>query len=281
MRRLGIREVSGNCCCGQEGVMANRGIVTLLTDFGLLDHFAAAVKGVMLGINPELTLVDISHGVTPQDIFGGAFTLGQAWPLFPPKTVHFAVVDPGVGGARKALAASAGGHFFVAPDNGILSWVMEAQADFVAFEITAEHYFRKPVSATFHGRDIFAPIAAWISRGIPLEQLGPALTDPVCLKIPVPQKVREGVVRGAILAVDRFGNLVTNLKPSDVPPFSKIVLSSQREVTVFHKAYGEGKPGEIFGVPGSTGYLEIAIKDGSAASLLNLKTGAPIGVVPA
>jgi hypothetical protein len=185
-----------------------------------------------------------------------------------------------VGTARKALAASAGGHFFVAPDNGILTCVMEEQVDFVAFEIMAEHYFRKPVSATFHARDVFAPIAAWISRGIPLEQLGPALASPVRLKIPVHKKVREGVIQGAILAVDRFGNLITNLKPSDVPPSSKIILAGQREVTIFRKAYGEGKPGETFVVPGSTGYLEIAVKDGSAASLLNLKTGAPIGVVP-
>lgn len=256
------------------------GIITLLTDFGLRDHFVAAMKGVMLSVNPELTLVDISHSVPPQDIFGGAFTLGQAWSLFPPKTIHLAVVDPGVGAARKALAASAGGHFFVAPDNGILTRVMEEQPDFAAFEIAAEHYFRKPVSATFHGRDIFAPIAAWISRGIPLEQLGPALTSPVRLKIPVPKKVREGVIQAAILAVDQFGNLITNLKPSDVPPASKIILSSQREVAIFHKTYGEGKPGEMFVVPGSTGYLEIAVKDGSAASLLNLRIGAPIGVVP-
>ena len=256
-------------------------IVTLLTDFGLRDHFVAAMKGVMLSLNPDLTLVDISHLIPPQDIFGGAFTLGQAWACFPQRTVHVAVVDPGVGTSRKALAASAGGHYFVAPDNGILTCVMEGCDDFMAYEITADHYFRKPVSATFHGRDIFASIAAWISRGIPLEQLGPALPEPVRLKIPAPRKVREGLIQGAILAIDQFGNLITNLKPPDLPPSSKVILAGQREITSLRNTYGEANPGEIFIVAGSTGYLEIAVRGGSAASALNLKVGAPVGVVPA
>lgn len=254
-------------------------IITLLTDFGLRDHFVAAMKGVILSLNPDLSIVDISHLVPPQDIFGGAFTLGQAWQTFPQKTVHVAVVDPGVGTARKAVAASAGGHFFVAPDNGILTCVMEGRDDFAAYEITAEHYFRKPVSPTFHGRDIFAPIAAWISRGIPLEQIGPRLREPVRLNIPGPKKVREGLIQGAILAVDQFGNLTTNLKPADVPPAYKIILSGQREITATYNTYGEAKPGEVFVVTGSSGYLEIAARGGSAAAVLNLKPGAPVGVV--
>ncbi len=261
-------------------VMTNSGLVTLLTDFGLRDHFVSAMKGVILSLNPDLTLVDITHLVPPQDIFGGAFTLGQAWSCFPPKTVHLAVIDPSVGTARKALAAGAGGQYFVAPDNGLLTCVMEAREDFVAYEISADHYFHKPVSTTFHGRDIFAPIAAWITRGIPLEQLGPVVIDPVRLKMPVARKVREGLIQAAVLAVDQFGNLITNLKPSDVPPGSRFILAGQREITSFRKTYSEGAPGEVFVVPGSTGYLEITLKDGSAASLLDLKTGAPLGVAP-
>ncbi len=253
-------------------------IITLLSDFGLRDHFVSAMKGVILGLNPDLTLVDISHLVPPQDIFTGAFILGQAYSCFPPGTIHLAVVDPGVGTARKALAVSAGGHFFVAPDNGILTCVLEAQQDCAAYEIAAEHYYRKPVSSTFHGRDIFAPIAAWISRGIPLHQLGPALPNPVRLKIPAPMRVQDALIQGSILAVDQFGNLITNLKPGDIPRSFK-VLAGQREITNLRKTYGEGSPGEIFIVPGSTGYLEIAVKDGSAASVLNLRSGAPFGVV--
>jgi S-adenosyl-L-methionine hydrolase (adenosine-forming) len=252
-------------------------VITLLTDFGLQDQFVAAMKGVILSVNSELTLVDISHLVPPQDIFTGAFILGQSCFCFPPGSIHLAVVDPGVGLPRKALAVSAGGHFFVAPDNGILTYVL-AGNEFEAFEITADHYFRKPVSPTFHGRDIFAPIAAWITRGIPLHQLGTVLADPVRLKMPALTRVRDALIQGCILAVDRFGNLITNLMPGDLPRSYKI-LAGQREITSLRKTYGEGMPGEVFIVPGSTGYLEIAVKDGSAASVLNLKSGALIGVI--
>jgi S-adenosyl-L-methionine hydrolase (adenosine-forming) len=252
-------------------------IVTLLTDFGLQDHFVAAVKGVILSVNPEVMLVDISHLVPPYDIFTGAFILGQSCYCFPPGSVHLAVVDPGVGTARKALAVYAGGHYFVAPDNGILTYALAGQ-EFEAYEITAEHYFRKPVSATFHGRDIFAPIAAWITRGIPLHQIGTPLTNPVRLKLPALARVKDALIQGCILAVDRFGNLITNLAPGDLPKSYKI-LASQREIISLRKTYAEGMPGEVFVVPGSTGYLEIVLKDGSAASTLNLKSGAPIGVI--
>ncbi len=259
--------------------MANPGrIVALLTDFGLRDHFVASMKGVMLGLNPDLILVDVSHQIPPQDVFGGAFTLGQAYSCFPPDTIHLAVVDPGVGTARKALAVAAGGHFFVAPDNGLLTYVLRGQESFAAYEITADHYFRKPVSSTFHGRDIFAPIAAWISRDIPLHQLGPAMRDPVRLKIPEPVKVQDALIQGTILAVDQFGNLITNLMPDEVP-YSSRILAGKHEITSFRTTYAEGFPGEVFVVPGSTGYLEIAVKNGSAASVLNLKSGSAIGVV--
>jgi S-adenosylmethionine hydrolase len=258
--------------------MANNRVVTLLTDFGLRDHFVAAMKGVILGLNPEVDFVDISHLIPPQDVFTGAFTLGQTWAYFPPKTVHLVVVDPGVGTARKAIAATAGDHYFVAPDNGILTWVME-QPDFVAYEITADHYFRKPVSNTFHGRDVFAPVAGWLSRGMPLEHVGPRLAEPVRLNVPPVKKVREGLIQGAILAADQFGNLITNLKPEDVPASFKMILPGQREITVVWRAYSEGAPGELFVIHGSTGYLEISVKNGSAASTLGLKTGAPVGVV--
>jgi S-adenosylmethionine hydrolase len=211
--------------------------------------------------------------------------LGQAYSYFPSGTIHLAIVDPGVGASRKALAATAGGHTFVAPDNGILSYVQKAEETFAAFEITADHYFRKPVSTTFHGRDVFAPIAGYISRDIPLKQLGPELPDPVQLKIPLPAKVRDNLIQAAILAVDHFGNLITNLKSSDLPileptcprPFK--ILAGKQEITSFHRTYSEGRPGEIFLVPGSTGYLEIATRDGSAASLLNMKAGLPIGLI--
>lgn len=253
-------------------------VVTLLTDFGLNDHFVAAMKGVMLGINPDLRFTDISHLIPPQDVFGAAFTLSQACFYFPPGTIHLAVVDPGVGTERKPIAVSVGGHFFVAPDNGLLTYVLESQEDCSAYEITAEDYCRKPLSGTFHGRDIFAPVAAWISRGVPLKKLGPALPNPVRFKIPPIKKVQDNQIEGCVLAVDHFGNLITNLRLEDVPSSVKI-QAGRKEITVFRKTYGEGKKGEIFIVPGSTGYLEIVVREGSAASLLNLKSGDSITVI--
>ncbi len=254
-------------------------ILTVTTDLGLRDDFIAAVKGVIWSVNPDVKIVDISNLVPPQDIFTAAFTLGKAWSYFPYGTVHLAIVESGVGGAAcKGLAVDAAGHLFVCPDNGILTYVYEEHPGFEAYEITAEHYYRKPVSPDCHGRDIYAPIAAWVSKGVPLHQIGERLEDPFRLQLPAVQKVKDTLLQGLILAVDRFGNLITNLKPADVPRAYKI-LAGHREITTTHKTYQEGAPGEIFVVPGSTGYLEIAVKDGSAASLLKVRSGSPIGVV--
>jgi S-adenosylmethionine hydrolase len=260
-------------------------IITLLTDFGLNDYYVGAMKGVMLTVNPSLTLVDISHLIPPHDILSGAFALKQSYSCFPAYTIHLAVVDPGVGTQRKPLVVSAGGHIFVAPDNGILTHIYRLHPEYQAYEITASHYFRKPVSSTFHGRDIFAPVAAWISRDIDVPQLGPPVTKPVELDIPVPKRVKDSLIEGSILAVDHFGNLITNLLPTDLPvydarnPRQCKVLAGQREIATFHRVYSEGNPGDLFVVPGSSGYLEIVVRNGSAASVLNLKTRSAIGVI--
>jgi S-adenosyl-L-methionine hydrolase (adenosine-forming) len=260
-------------------------IVTLLSDFGLQDHYVAAMKGVMLGINPDLNIIDITHTIAPQDIMSAAFVLGQAFPFFPRGTIHVAVVDPGVGTSRKALAASAGDQFFVAPDNGMLTYIAQSREDFVAYEITADHYFRKPVSSTFHGRDIFSPVAAYISRGIDLAKFGPPLERPRQLLIPKLQKVGNSLMEAAVLAVDRFGNAITNLRAEDVPVFESQnarpckFFAGQREIGGFRNTFGEGRLGEIFVVPGSSGYLEIVMREGSAASELNIKPGDAIKVV--
>ncbi len=253
-------------------------IITVTAHFGLRDDFVAAIKGVLLSVNPDVKLVDIGHLVPPQDIFTAAFTLGKAWSYFPYGTVHLAIVDSGDGAECRGLVVDAGGHFFVSPDNGILTYVFEEQPGFEAYEITAEHYYRKPVSSDCHGRDIYAPIAAWISKGVPPHQIGNELRDPFRLQLPAIQKVKDTLIQGQILAVDRIGNLITNLKPTDAPRAYK-VLAGHREITSIHKTHQEGAPGEIFVVPGSTGYLEIAVKDGSAASVLKIKAGSPIGVV--
>jgi S-adenosyl-L-methionine hydrolase (adenosine-forming) len=262
-------------------------IITLLTDFGQRDHFVAVMKGTVLTINPDVSFVDITHEIAPQDVAGGAFTLGQAYSSFPPGTIHVAVVDPGVGTARRALVASARAQFFVVPDNGLLTYVLNSEEAIAVHEITSDHYLRKPVSTTFHGRDVFAPVAAWISRDIPLQQFGPPLHEPVRLKVPQLTRVRDSLIQAAVLATDRFGNLITNLKPEDLPAYGTTgrkwkILAGKREITTFRRTFGEvgeGDAGEVFVVPGSTGYLEIAVRNGSAAAELGLKPGAPIGVV--
>jgi len=266
--------------------MANSGrIITMLTDFGLRDHFVASMKGIMLGLNPDLTLVDISHLVPPQDIRTGAFLLGQAYSSFPTGTIHLTVVDPGVGTERRVLAANAGGHYFVAPDNGILSYVQKAEEDFHAYEVTADHYYNKPVSNTFHGRDIFAPVAAWISRDIPLHQLGNELVEPVQMKIPVPGRVKENLIQAVIMAVDHYGNMITNLTPGHLPEFDPTqplpfkVLAGEKEITAYHVNYGDAKQEEVFIIEGSTGCIEISMRGTSAAAALGLKAGSPIGVL--
>jgi len=181
--------------------------------------------------------------------------------------------------------AVSGDQLFVAPDNGILTYVAQSRDKFVAYEITADHYFRKPISSTFHGRDIFAPVAAYISRGIDLEKFGPTLERPRQLFIPKMQKVGNSLIEAAILAVDRFGNAVTNLHAEDLSLFETgktrrcEVLVKQRKINSFRKTFGEGQPGEVFVVPGSSGYLEVVMREGSAASELSLKPGDAIKVV--
>ena len=259
-------------------------IVTLLTDFGLEDHVVAVMKAIMLEVNPDLKFIDISHMVPRHDIASGAFVLGQAYSYFPLGTINLAVVDPGVGTSRRAIAATAGGRFFVAPDNGLLTYVFNNEEVVLTHEIASDHYLRRPVSTTFQGRDVFAPVAAWISRDIQLQQFGPQIHNPVKLKLPELTRVRDTLIQAAIIAIDHFGNLITNLKPEDVPPYGGPgkkckILAGQREITNFRKTFSEGLPGEVFVVPGSTGYLEIVVNNGSAAAELNLKPGALIGVV--
>jgi S-adenosyl-L-methionine hydrolase (adenosine-forming) len=190
-----------------------------------------------------------------------------------------------VGTPRKAIALAAGDQFFVAPDNGLLTYILEREAAAVAYEITAVDYFRQPVSATFHGRDVFAPVAAWISRDTPIQQMGAVLKHPVRFDIPTLNRMPGGLIQAAVLAVDHFGNLVTNLKPDDLPAYSAggsrscKIIAGRREITSFRGTFAEGTPGEIFVVPGSAGYLEIVVRNGSAASELGLTPGATIGVV--
>lgn len=264
--------------------MAHRPIITLTTDFGLSDHFVGTIKGVILAISPEIEIVDISHSVQAFDVLDGALTIAQSYSYFPSGTVHLVVVDPGVGTARRPILVSSDRHHFVAPDNGVLSMVYAREERLHIRHVTAEHYSLQPISNTFHARDIFAPVAAWLAKGVESEKFGDEITDFVRFNPPKPKSVNGNMLRGVILKVDRFGNLVTNITPQDAPmlfgakptPFKMVV--GKHEITEIHPNYSEGAPGEVFGILGSMGYLEIAANRGSAARIVGSGKGSEVTI---
>ncbi len=251
-------------------------VVTLLTDFGTADYFVGAMKGAVLASNPSALIIDITHEVPPFDIEAGAFTLRAAFETFPAGTVHVAVVDPGVGSARRAVAVEGRGHTFVGPDNGVFGHVYGRVEPFRVFQLADEKFFRREVSATFHGRDIFAPVAGALSRGVRAGELGPEVFDYVRLPAATVEKDVDGTLVGAVIHVDRFGNLVTNIAPEDLQEESGArLLVNGREVRRFRRFFAEDAdaPGEPFALWGSAGLLEVAVFQGSAARLLGAKRG--------
>jgi len=267
--------------------MPKRAIVTVTTDFGLRDPFVGIMKGVILGLNPEIDLVDLSHQVTPHDILDGAFTLFESYRFFPPDTIHLVVVDPGVGSERRPLLASTPKYTFVAPDNGVLAMMIEREEAVEVRHVTADQYFLKPLSNTFHGRDVFAPVAGWLSRGIAPDKFGEVITDYVRTapgQPPRPARIADNGVRGAVLKIDNFGNVITNLTLVDVPelvreePSSFRVVVNGHEITRLVSAYAGGGPGETVAIVGSAGFLELANNLGSAAGSLGASTGMEVFV---
>lgn len=257
-------------------------IITLTTDFGTSDHLVGTMKGVILKINPDARIVDINHHVLPFDILDGALTIGQAYRYFPPRTVHVVVVDPGVGSQRRPILVTGEQQYFVAPDNGVLSVIYEREASFSVRHVTAEHYFLHPVSNTFHGRDIFAPVAAWLTKTWQPQSFGEEVTDFVRFALPKPKRT-DGTIRGVILRVDSFGNLVTNITADDIPeilaqgkPFRLTV--GQNQVTALRATYNDAPPGEPFAIVGSSGFLEISVNRGSAARTLGVARGAEVSL---
>ncbi|MBZ5669045.1 MAG: SAM-dependent chlorinase/fluorinase [Acidobacteriia bacterium] len=265
--------------------MPRQPIVTLITDFDTADHFVGTMKGVILNINPDVEIVDICHEVASYDIFDAAFTLAQSYRFFPPDTIHLVVVDPGVGTARRPLLARTGAYRFVAPDNGVLSLIYEREQNVEVRHITADHYFLNPVSNTFQGRDIFAPVVGWLSKWVEVDKFGDLVTDYAKFTSPKPKRVSDNLIKGVVLKVDKFGNIITNLTPEDVsqlfsenPPPFKIIIN-QQEITRLNLAYSMGKPSEIFAIVGSSGYIEICTNRGSAAKTLDVNRGVEVGVM--
>lgn len=260
--------------------MANA-IITLTTDYGTNDHLVGTLKGVILKINPDVTIVDITHNIAAFDLLDGALAIGSAYSYFPPKTVHVVVVDPGVGTERRPLLASAGNQYFIAPDNGVLSVIYEReQENLVVRHANAEHYYLQPVSKTFHGRDIFAPVAAWLTKGWQSASMGDDITDYKRFSLPRPKEA-DGVVKGVVLRTDAFGNLITNFKQEDLPASvaSEGVIKIQagnHPVTRFVETFAQGNGTEPFAYLGSSGYLEIAVNKGNASRTLGLGRGTAV-----
>jgi S-adenosylmethionine hydrolase len=253
-------------------------VITLMTDFGLRDHYVAAMKGVILGICPSARIVDVTHDVSSYEIPEAAFLLSQTWPYYPKKTVHVVVVDPGVGSPRRPILAELDGHRFVAPDNGVLTPVLTREGCKVR-HITSDAYFRHPVSQTFHGRDVFAPVAAHLARRVTAAKLGPLIQNHLRLTLERPMRTARRGWTGSILHVDRFGNIVTNFALDDFPLIETQAFEFSvgfRTVEKLARSYAEMPPGELFAIVGSSGFLEISANQQSAAKLLGCETGAPI-----
>lgn len=253
-------------------------MITLTTDFGTADHFAGTMKGVILSIAPRVRIVDITHEIAPYEIGEASFVLAQAWRYFPKGTIHVVVVDPGVGGARRPILAAAGGHYFIAPDNGVLTMIYDAAPAKVRV-ISNAKLMSKQVSRTFHGRDVFAPAAAHLARGVPPARFGKLIEDYTRWSLVKPVRLSRNIWTGSILKVDRFGNLITNLHIDEFPdvktrPFElRVGLERVRRLAL---TYAETEIGEVFVIIGSFGYLEVAANQDSAAKTLGSDAGAPV-----
>ena len=243
------------------------------------DHYVGAMRGVALGICPDATLADITHEIAPQDVLGGALELAAAYKFFPHSTVFLCVVDPGVGSARRGLAAEAAGYRFVAPDNGLLTMVFKETASAQVVELTDRRYARPTISRTFEGRDRFAPAAAWLAKGIEVRALGTPITTWEMLDVPEP-RANAGQLSGIVLRVDRFGNLVTNIDRRTFDAFAAggpIEIDADRHrVARLVGTYAEAERGSACALFGSSDHLEIAVAGGSAAECLGVRRGAPV-----
>lgn len=270
--------------------------IILTTDFGTADAYVGVMKGVILALDPTATIVDLTHQITPQSIRQAAFLLGTSYRFFPSGTIHVVVVDPGVGTDRRALLLVTPAARFLAPDNGVLSWVLRdhlgrppAEPGRVpvppgcsAYQLTNPEYWLHPVSATFHGRDIFAPVAAHLSLGLPPEKLGPGVDDLAWL--PTPGLTRQGdAIQGQVIATDRFGNLITNIDAKALTGATRVLVEIKgHRITHLERTYyqeDDPEAGRLLALVGSHGFLEIAVRDGNAAVELRAGVGEPVSVI--
>jgi S-adenosylmethionine hydrolase len=257
-------------------------LITLTTDFGLNDHFVGTMKGVILGINPDAEMVDICNSVQSFDILEGALTIAQSYRYFPVDTINMVIVDPGVGSARRPILVTTEKHRFIAPDNGVLSLIYDREERISVRHITSDHYFLQPTSKTFHGRDIFAPVAAWLSKGVDPAKFGEEITDYARFTMPRPKRVSDKQIKAVVMKVDKFGNLITNITAEDVPelfaenaPQFKLAVG-KGEITSLHGTYAEGTAGQAFAIIGSMGFIEVSANRAFAAQLVAANKGSEV-----
>ena len=256
-------------------------IITLMTDFGTSDHYVGVMKGVILNINPQAQIVDITHTIPPQDVHAAAFLIDSAYRYFPTGTIHVIVVDPGVGSERRALVCHTETAYFVCPDNGILTHILRNEERIHTVAVENSAYFLPQVSNTFHGRDIFAPVAAHLSHGIGIDRLGNPVTHPVQLPVPRPEVTDKAVI-GQVIWIDSFGNLVTNVSHEILELLegqdSVVIHAGGAEIDRLNCSYAESAVGEVLAIIGSFNRLEISINQGNAAQVLGLKRGDRIAI---
>ena len=260
--------------------MAGKQVITLTTDFGYNDPFVGVMKGVILKINPEAKIVDLTHGIRPGDIQEAAFTIGMNCHYFPEETLHVVVVDPGVGSRRRPILMLSNHHYFLGPDNGVFSYISRVKHETLeVVHITAEHYFLQKKSPTFQGRDLFAPIAGWFSRGVAMEKFGDPITDYQMINLPFPEVTAEGKIRGKIIHIDGFGNAISNITKKDIEslagkgqngPFRVFLKEEEIAVKDF---YCEGHDNRLFALVNSSGYIEFFVCAGHAASGYQISIG--------
>ncbi|HET9743204.1 MAG TPA: SAM-dependent chlorinase/fluorinase [Terriglobales bacterium] len=260
-------------------------LITVTTDFGLNDHFVGAMKGVILSINPQAQIVDICNSVPSFDVLDGALTVAHATPYFPADAIHLIVVDPGVGSQRRPILVTNEKHMFLAPDNGVMSLVYDRSERLSVRHITSEHYFLQPVSQTFHGRDIFGACAGWLSKGVEAAKFGEEISDFIRFAAPKPKAGEGNSIKGVVLKIDKFGNLITNFTAKDVPqlfeaqPPAFRIQVGKAEVTVIKNAYAQGPAGGgLFGILGSMGYLEISANRAAASRVAAAERGSEVTI---
>lgn len=264
-------------------------LITLTTDFGLVDGFVGILKGVILSINPEAQCIDITHDVGRQDVVGGAFVLANSVPFFPEAAIHLCVIDPGVGSTRRAIAVQLRETLYVGPDNGVLSLAIAEQRSRLpevqprAIELNKPFYWLSRISSTFHGRDIFSPCAAHLSRGIPLQELGTAIDNWMTLAPSRPTRRSDGTLLGHVIYIDHYGNIVSDIAEKELAPLGTDEISVEiggREIRGLAKSYSDVEPEEFTALVGSPWKLEIAQREGNAAEALGVQIGDPILVRP-